>query len=80
MAQRSITNKQFQSGIIVASQSNLKTTQIVRVEAFSEFAKRHGKKFPDKDHEVSVDEAVVDQLVDFIDSKTDNKLNFTKAD
>ena len=53
----------------------------MRVEAFSDFSKEaRERKYPDKDHEVSVDETVVDQLVDFIDSKTDNKLNFTKAD
>ena len=51
----------------------------MRVEAFSEFAQEAREKFPDKDHEVSVDETVVDQLVDFIDAETDNKLNFIKA-
>ena len=48
--------------------------------SFPNSRKRRGGKIPDKDHEVSVDETVVDQLVDFIDSKTDNKLNFIKAD
>ena len=52
----------------------------MRVEAFSEFAQEARKRqFADKDHEVSVDETVVDQLVDFIDAETDNKLNFIKA-
>ena len=52
----------------------------MRGEAFSEFAQEaRERQFPDKDHEVSVDETVVDQLVDFIDSQTDNKLNFIKA-
>ena len=50
------------------------------VKAFSEFAQEaRERQFADKDHEVSVDETVVDQLVDFIDTETNNKLNFIKV-
>ena len=52
----------------------------MRVEAFSKSAQEaRERQFADKDHEVSVDQTVVDQLVDFIDAETDNKLNFIKA-
>ena len=48
----------------------------MRVEAFSKSAQEaQERQFADKDHEVSVDETVVDRLVDFIDAETDNKLN-----
>ena len=52
----------------------------MRVDAFSEFVQEaRERQFADKDHEVSVDETVVDQLVDFIDTETNNKLNFIKV-
>ena len=70
----------------MTSQSNQKNNQIadkiqtMPVKAFSEFAQEaRERQFADKDHEVSVDETVVDQVVDFIDAETDNKLNFIKV-
>ena len=52
----------------------------MRGEAFSEFAQEaRERQFADKDHEVSVDETVVDQMVGFIDAETNNKLIFIKA-